>query len=90
MEGRFEGRVRDVAQTVYNAVAEDSKAVEDRSSRATVLVAELDTQMHELLAASRDLATARANCTFDIGLRRAITPHGPTPLTARKARAWGN
>ncbi|KAJ1907478.1 hypothetical protein LPJ81_000731 [Coemansia sp. IMI 209127] len=78
MEGRFEGRVRDVAQTVYNAVAEDSKAVEGRGSCATVLVAELDRQMRELLAASRDLATARTNCTFDIGIRRAKPPHGPT------------
>ncbi|KAJ2510291.1 hypothetical protein GGI11_005542, partial [Coemansia sp. RSA 2049] len=62
MEGRFESRVRDVAQTVYNAVAEDARTVETCSNRATVLVAELDAQVKELLAATKALATARKNC----------------------------
>ncbi|KAJ1665955.1 hypothetical protein IW140_002881 [Coemansia sp. RSA 1813] len=80
MEGMFEGRVRDVAQKVYNAVAEDSKAIEAHSNHATILVAELDTQMHELLDATRALATARTNCIFDIGIRRkqqSKVPHEP-------------
>ncbi|KAJ2520632.1 hypothetical protein H4217_001906 [Coemansia sp. RSA 1939] len=79
MEGRFESRVRDVAQTVYNAVAEDARTVETCSSRATVLVAELDTQMKELLAATKALATARKNCMFDIGIRRTKQSESETP-----------
>ncbi|KAJ2674195.1 hypothetical protein GGI25_004412 [Coemansia spiralis] len=70
MEGRFENRVRDVTQQVYNAVVEGSRNAETRNKTTTMLVAELDTQMHELFAATQALATARINSTFDIGIRR--------------------
>ncbi|KAJ2802887.1 hypothetical protein H4R20_003104 [Coemansia guatemalensis] len=66
----FEQKVRDVTQLLLTTVNDRSLEVERRNGYANVLVAELDTQSHELLAAARALSVARRNCSFDVGIRR--------------------
>ncbi|KAJ2382513.1 hypothetical protein GGI05_005632 [Coemansia sp. RSA 2603] len=72
----FEKQVQGVIEQVYTAVSERSTELETRNHYAGVLVAELDTQMHELLAATRALAAARSK-SFDLGIALAASknPH---------------
>ncbi|KAJ1724805.1 hypothetical protein LPJ53_000941 [Coemansia erecta] len=67
----FEKQVQGVIEQVYTAVSERSTELESRNNYAGVLVAELDTQMHELLEATRALAAARSNNSFDLGIAAA-------------------
>ncbi|KAJ1642681.1 hypothetical protein J3B02_002247 [Coemansia erecta] len=50
------------------AIGDLSAEVERRNQYSGVLVAELDTQMHELLAATRALAAVYRNSVFDLGI----------------------
>ncbi|KAJ1852962.1 hypothetical protein LPJ57_007590 [Coemansia sp. RSA 486] len=68
MSFSFERQVRDATQQVYTAVGDLSAEVERRNQYSGVLVAELDTQMQELLAATRTLAASCRNCVFDLGV----------------------
>ncbi|KAJ2747680.1 ARF-binding protein [Coemansia sp. BCRC 34301] len=70
MSRPFETRVHDVARQVYNAIGERAAEVEGRSRHTSVLMAELETQVLAMQAAVQGLATARRNCTFDLGLGR--------------------
>ncbi|KAJ1835342.1 hypothetical protein IWW55_007315 [Coemansia sp. RSA 2706] len=70
MASKFEDRVCDVTQQLLTTINEQSLEVEARHKHSSVLLAELDTQMHELQAAARALSAARRNCTFDIGIRK--------------------
>ncbi|KAJ2722948.1 hypothetical protein GGI07_002960 [Coemansia sp. Benny D115] len=63
----FEARVREVVRQVYGAVGGRSAEAETRSAYGSVLLAELDTQVQELLGASQALAASRRNCAFDLG-----------------------
>ncbi|KAJ2122799.1 hypothetical protein IW147_003083 [Coemansia sp. RSA 720] len=65
----FEDRVTEVTQQLLTTVNEQSLEFESRNRHTNVLMAELDTQMHELLAAACTLAATSRNCTFDIGVR---------------------
>ncbi|KAJ2708967.1 hypothetical protein H4R23_006907, partial [Coemansia sp. Cherry 401B] len=55
MASKFEDRVCDVTQQLLTTINEQSLEVEARHKHSSVLLAELDTQMHELQAAARAL-----------------------------------
>ncbi|KAJ2455686.1 hypothetical protein EV183_000533 [Coemansia sp. RSA 2336] len=69
-DNNFEDRVRNVTQQLLTAINEQSLEVEKRGRFTDILTAELDTQLHELVEATRALSTARRNCVFDIGIRK--------------------
>ncbi|KAJ1804821.1 hypothetical protein LPJ56_006645 [Coemansia sp. RSA 2599] len=68
MSFSFERQVRDATRQVYTAIDDLSAEAERRSQYSGVLIAELDTQMHELLAATQALAAACRNSVLDLGI----------------------